>query len=131
MNISIGVDCEEVKRFQKVMDKPKLLNRIFTEHELEYCNQKTDPKPHLAVRFAGKEALIKAFSDMDIRINMGDIEILNNSMGVPQARVKGINPGYQIKLSLSHTKDMVFASALVVSSDDGLGTESRDGTDKN
>ena len=117
MNISIGVDCEEVIRFQEVMDNPKLMNRIFSERELEYCNRKVDPKPHLAVRFAGKEALIKAFSDMDIRINMGDIEILNNSLGVPQATVKGLDRDYTIKLSLSHTKDMVVASALVISSE--------------
>ncbi len=117
MNISIGVDCEEIKRFQKVMAEPKLSDRIFTERELEYCNLKNDPKPHLAVRFAGKEALIKAFSDVDIRINMGDIEILNNSRGVPQASVKGLDQGYTIKLSLSHTKEMAFASALVISAE--------------
>ena len=122
MNFSIGIDCEEIRRFQQMMDKPRLLDRIFSEKELEYCRSKVNPTPHLAVRFAGKEALIKAFSDMDVQINMKDIEILNNSRGVPVARVKGVD-GYTIKVSLSHSKDMVVASALVISQHPELNNE--------
>ena len=114
MNFSIGIDCEEIKRFQKMLDEPRLLNRIYSRKELEYCKGKANPTPHLAVRFAGKEALIKAFSDMDVQIYMTDIEILNNPRGVPKASVKGVD-GYTIKISLSHSKDMAVASALVIS----------------
>ena len=122
MNVSIGIDCEEIRRFQTMVDKPRLLNRIFSEKELEYCRGKADPTPHLAVRFAGKEALIKAFSDMDVQIHMNDIEILNNSRGVPVAQVKGVG-GYTIKVSLSHSKDMAVASALVISQHSELDDE--------
>ena len=76
------------------------------------------PESHLAVRFAGKEAVIKAFSDIDIQINMKDIEIVNNSKGVPQASVKGkVSEGFVIKISLSHSKDMAIAQAFVISPD--------------
>jgi holo-[acyl-carrier protein] synthase len=119
MNFSIGIDCEEIKRFQKVLDDPNLQNRIFTEKELEYCKSKTDPKPHLAVRFAGKEAVIKAFFDFGVQIEMGDIEIINNSMGVPQVAVSGIED-LIIKLSLSHSTDLAIAAALVIKPDSVL-----------
>ncbi len=122
MNFSIGIDCEEIRRFQKMLDEPRLLTRIFSEKELEYCRGKANPTPHLAVRFAGKEALIKAFSDMYVQINMKDIEILNNSRGVPKASVKGVD-GYTIKVSLSHSKDMAVASAIVISQNSELDSE--------
>jgi holo-[acyl-carrier protein] synthase len=120
MNISIGIDCEEIERFQKVLDEPRLLNRIFSEKEIEYCKGKAEPKSHLAVRFAGKEAVIKAFSDIDIQVNMRDIEILNNSLGVPHVTVKSVN-GYIIKISISHSNDMAIAQALIISPDDKIG----------
>jgi len=122
MNFSIGIDCEEIRRFQEVLDKIGFLNRIFSERELEYCRGKVNSKAHLAVRFAGKEALIKAFSDMDVQINMKDIEIINNSRGVPEASVKGVD-GYTIKVSLSHSEDMAVASALVISQNSELDNE--------
>jgi len=112
MNFSIGIDCVEIERFQKVLDNQNLLNRIFTKKEIEYCLGKADPKKHLAARFAGKEALIKAFSDQDIQISMKDIEIINNQRGVPQANVEGIK-GFEIKISLSHCKNIAVAQTLL------------------
>ena len=121
MTISIGIACEEIQRLQKVLDEPNLLNRIFTKKEIEYCKSKAKPNSHFAVRFAGKEALIKAFSDIDIQINMGDIEIINNAHGVPQVSVKGkAGEGFIIKISLSHSKDMAIAQALVISPNTNL-----------
>jgi holo-[acyl-carrier protein] synthase len=117
MNISIGIDCEEIERFQKVLDKPNLINRIFTKKEIEYCNKKIKPNSHFAVRFAGKEAVIKAFSDMNIQVHMKDIEILNNSLGVPQVKVKSID-GFIIKISLSHSENIAIAQAIVINQED-------------
>ena len=122
MNFSIGIDCEEIRRFQGILDNPRLLTRIFSEKELEYCRGKGNPEAHLAARFAGKEALIKAFSDMDVQVNMKDIEIVNNSRGVPKASVKGVD-GYTVKISLSHSKDMVVASAIVISQNSELDSK--------
>lgn len=113
MNFSIGIDCVEIERFQEVLDNQKLLNRIFTKKEIKYCLGKANSKKHLAVRFSGKEALIKAFSDQDIQIAMSDIEIINNHKGVPLATVKGIN-GFDIKLSLSHSKNLAVAQAIII-----------------
>jgi holo-[acyl-carrier protein] synthase len=56
--------------------------RLFTEAELEYCRRHTDPLPHLAARFAAKEAAFKA-------IGTG----LSNGIGWKMAEV--IQPGGQ------------------------------------
>lgn len=112
MNYSIGIDCVEIERFQKVLDNQKLLNRIFSKKEIEYCLGKADPKKHLAVRFAGKEALIKAFSDQNIQLGMKDIEIINNPKGLPLAKVEGIKD-FEIKISLSHCKNFAIAQVLL------------------
>ena len=114
MIFSIGIDCVEIERFQKVLDSPELLNRIFTKEEVEYCLGKANSKKHLAARYAGKEALIKAFSDQDIQVAISDIEIINDHRGVPQARVEGIKD-IAIKISLSHCKNLAIAQALLIS----------------
>jgi holo-[acyl-carrier protein] synthase len=118
MNFAIGIDCEDITRFQKILDDQNLQERIFTEKELKYCKSKADPKPHLAVRFAGKEAVIKAFFEYGVQIEMNDIEITNNSLGVPQAFVSGVED-FIIKLSLSHSSDTAMATALVIKPDSG------------
>lgn len=117
MNLAIGIDCEGLERFRKVMDDPRLMARIFTPGETEYCMARADPSKHLAVRFAAKEALIKAFSDLGHQVPMGDIEITNHPSGRPLASVKGVQ-GYTIKISLSHSQDLAVAQALVYQTDD-------------
>ena len=61
-NINIGVDIEDVKRFQKlnlVSDKT-FLGKIFTKNELVYCFSKKNKAEHLAGRFSAKESILKA-----------------------------------------------------------------------
>lgn len=51
--------------------------------ELKYCLSKTNPYPHLAARFAGKEAVIKLISGFGGKISPNEIEILNDNSGAP------------------------------------------------
>jgi holo-[acyl-carrier protein] synthase len=62
MPISIGNDIISNERVRKALADhgDRFLNRIFTEEEQIYCLAKKDPVPHLAARFACKEAFIKA-----------------------------------------------------------------------
>jgi holo-[acyl-carrier protein] synthase len=59
----IGVDLVECARIQHSLDRfgEKFLHRIFTEGEIEYSMSMKFPARHLAARFAGKEAVAKAF----------------------------------------------------------------------
>ena len=60
-NFAIGVDIESISRFKNLKrDKSRhFLEKIFTQNELNYCFSKKVPSPHLAVRFAAKEAAEK------------------------------------------------------------------------
>lgn len=112
--LGVGVDCVEVCRFDyKTLQNKRLLKKIFTKNEINYCSKKAKPSQHFAARFAGKEAIIKALSGRAVGYNM--IEIVNNNKGVPAAKIlsSGLD-NLNIKISLSHTKEMAMAFAVVL-----------------
>ena len=111
-DFAIGVDIESILRFKNLKrDKSRhFLEKIFTEDELNYCFSKKPPSPHLAVRFAAKEAVVKAVSSFRKEIPaLNEIEISNNTRGFPMATLKG----YKIKISLSHCEDKAIAFVVV------------------
>lgn len=117
-NLGVGVDIEQIERFIKPVDEKdeRFLGRIFTRAEIEYCFAHGKPYQHLAVRYAGKEAVVKALSQLKMEGAVySDIEILNNDEGVPDVviRKEGFG-GLIIKLSLSHSEQSAIAFALVV-----------------
>lgn len=58
----IGVDVVKVDRLVESLGRfgARMEARLFTPGELEYCRRHKDPMPHLAARFAAKEAAFKA-----------------------------------------------------------------------
>jgi holo-[acyl-carrier protein] synthase len=113
-DISIGVDIEDIERFVSLdINKNKsFFDRLYTHREMEYCLSKSNPYPHLAVRFAGKEAVIKLISGFDEKITPTEIEILNDAKGTPVVNInnKRLN-NIKVKISLSHCKDKAIAFA--------------------
>src|SRR5206468_4150161 len=61
--IGTGVDLVECARIQRSIERfgEKFLHRVFTDGEIEYSMSMKFPARHLAARFAGKEAVSKAF----------------------------------------------------------------------
>ena len=121
MQVKTGTDIIEVERIKDSIEKlgDKFLNRVFTENEIKYCEEKKITKyEHYAARFAAKEAIFKAISpllDNKFSIDWTDIEILNDNQGRPYAvmskeNLKNIN----IDISLSHIKEYALATAVVV-----------------
>ena len=121
--LGIGTDIESIDRFRemKLSDNP-FLNKAFTKNELDYCLSKENPAPHLAARYAGKEAVIKALNGAG-KSNAGceGIEILNNPDGTPIVRLHDNNPNkLKVLISLSHCEDKALAFAVVMQvSDNG------------
>ena len=78
----IGIDLVRVERIRGSIERfgARFEARVFTEPELEYCRRHKDPLPHLAARWAAKEAAFKA-------IGTG----LSNGVGWKDAEV--IQPG--------------------------------------
>lgn len=61
MIIAIGYDLVEIKRIRRLIQRQKAVQRLFTEHEVEYCQRYNDSAPSFAVRFAAKEAFQKVW----------------------------------------------------------------------
>lgn len=113
--MSIGIDCEDISRFNKIVNNENLLKKIFTKREIDYCMSKANPPQHFAVRFAGKEAVIKAINTSDKKVSISQIEILNNDAGSPIVNLLDKDPSlYDIKLSLSHSKETAIAFSVVI-----------------
>ena len=123
MTLQVGTDIIEIDRMRKlfVERRDRLIARILCAEEKEYCLSKADPVPHMAARFAAKEALLKAMGT-DVRglFRWGDIGILRESGAPPRYRLTGRARSYfeenklrPVSLSLSHSRDYALAVALV------------------
>ncbi|MEI7856143.1 MAG: holo-ACP synthase [Methanomicrobiales archaeon] len=117
-NIGIGTDIVEIQRFENLTDTvfSAFLAKNFTRNELDYCLSKKDPAPHLAARFAGKEAVIKALYSLNItHLFYPSIEILNDDLGVPYVRINtDKTENLVIKISLSHSAEMALAFCIII-----------------
>ena len=121
MQVKTGTDIIEVERIKDSIEKlgDKFLNRVFTENEIKYCEEKNITKyEHYAARFAAKEAIFKAISpllDNKFSIDWTNIEISNDNQGRPYAVLSKENlKNIDIDISLSHIKEYALATAVVV-----------------
>lgn len=113
--IGIGTDIETINRFNLERNKDKkLLEKIFTQSELDYCFAKVLPAQHLAGKFCAKEAIIKAFSPVK-KIYFKNIEIISDGSTSPQVVMEGIPHDYTVMLSISHCEDKALAFATLIS----------------
>lgn len=124
MIYGIGVDIVSIKRFREMYEKHgrRLLNKIFSQAEIEYILSKNSPYPHMAARFAVKEAYSKALgTGIGEHANFNEISTENDENGKPHILLYGktkreierlISDRYEIHVSLSHEKE--FAVAYVV-----------------
>ena len=115
-----GVDVVELSRFRSALKRggEAFMRRIFTKQEEAYAKRRRRTTLlHLAGRFAAKEAVIKAISQVNPRrvLAMHQIEIRNDHLGRPSIVLhdKPKN-GLQIHVSLSHVDTVAVASAIVI-----------------
>jgi holo-[acyl-carrier protein] synthase len=109
----IGVDIEGIARFRKLDRKrhSAFFSKVFTHKELDYCFSKPDAAQHLAARFAGKEAVIKALSGLGKKHpGHAKIEIARRKDGAPSVRLP--LKGVRVAISLSHARDAAIAFAV-------------------
>ena len=111
--IGTGIDIVEVKRIKRVIAGNKaFLARVFTPGEIDYCAGKANKYQHYAVRFAAKEAILKALGSKGIALK--DISIRNLDSGQPQVVLSGRLKKLEknIVISLSHSNDYAVAQAI-------------------
>ncbi|MDR2676482.1 MAG: holo-ACP synthase [Endomicrobium sp.] len=110
--MNIGIDIEEVKRFEKYVNNKKYLKRVFVKEEILYSLTKENSAQYLAARFAAKEAVWKALNIRNKNFSITDISIKNTKKGKPQVYIKN-KKCKRIDVSMSHTKKYVTAVAII------------------
>jgi phosphopantethiene--protein transferase domain len=93
--------------------------RLFSADERAYCDKRNRPEVHYALRFAAKEAVMKALGTGARGLAWREIEILPNRRGKPlvylhgAARKRGQTIGMRgIDISLTHEGDLAIAAVV-------------------
>ena len=121
--LTTGVDIIEIERIQSALERwgQRFLHRIYTEEEITYCRGRAQ---NLAVRFAAKEAAMKALGTGVRGVGWKDIEVVRSQGGAPSIRLHGRalvraeKLGVrELALSMSHSKSYAVASVVGFISD--------------
>ena len=92
MITGIGIDVIQNERIRESIQRfgERFLNRIYTEHEKEYCQKCAKPELHYAARFAAKEATFKALgTGWAAGVKWRDVEVQRLASGKPELHLYG------------------------------------------
>lgn len=123
MIVGTGIDIVNIERIERLMVRwgDLFLGRVFTEREIISCQQRTRPPECFAIRFAAKEAFLKAIGwGLRNGIQWTDIEVENDPMGRPlfsfHRKAKEFLESRRIQkalLTLSHERPYAVAHVLL------------------
>ena len=122
MILGVGIDIIEVARIRASHERfgERFLARILRPGEIEYCLSHRDPAPHLAARFAAKEAVSKAFgTGIGQHLGWQDMEVQRKLSGEPflilhEQGLELLNARGQAKIHISLSHTIQHATALAV-----------------
>jgi holo-[acyl-carrier protein] synthase len=116
MPVGVGIDLIEIERIERALERrPRLAERLFTEGEIAYAEERARPGRHLAARFAAKEAVIKA---LGTGVPPAQIEI--EAGEPPRVRLTGSaaevtrEQGAKLSVSLTHSREAAAAVAIAL-----------------
>ncbi|MFQ6079328.1 MAG: holo-ACP synthase [Thermodesulfobacteriota bacterium] len=123
MIYGIGIDIVSIRRIERMLERwgPFFTQRVYTPGEIAFCEGKSNPAQHFALRWAVKEAMFKALGlGLRREIKWTDIEVVNDRFGKPSLKVhnqaKGLLSDRNIKttfVSISHEKDYGIAQVVL------------------
>jgi holo-[acyl-carrier protein] synthase len=88
--IGLGVDVVDIERFRTLMQRtPTMRERLFPAVELQHVATLADPVPSLAVRFAAREAVMKAMGLGLGAFGFHDVWVDRATSGAPSLTVTG------------------------------------------
>jgi holo-[acyl-carrier protein] synthase len=121
--VGIGIDATDIPRLRQALDRfgERFLKRVFTEAEIAYCRRRRDPVPHLAGRFAAKEAGMKALGTGHSHgVLWKDVEIIRGG-GPPQLRFHNAAARHAERLgtirtlvTITHAETLAFAQVMLI-----------------
>ncbi len=118
----LGVDIVEIERMRRALHRtPAMKERLFSAAERAYCDGRKKPEIHYAMRFAAKEAVLKALGTGFSGMRFTDVEVERDDRGRPAPRlsgraaeVAGERGIVEMHLSLSFTHTTAVASAVAI-----------------
>lgn len=122
MIIGTGIDIIEVDRVAEKLGKENgFREKVFSENEIAFCENKVNKAEHYAARFAAKEAFLKATGKGLLETyDLFEIEVASDDSGKPFIRLTGAlatraseNRWKKIHVSLSHLKTMACAVVII------------------
>jgi holo-[acyl-carrier protein] synthase len=126
MRFSVGTDIVDIEKLRGSFARwgQRLISRVLTDRENQYCRSKANFLQSVAGRIAAKEAIYKALYRHGVTgYSWRDIEILEDRAKAPvvniSERVADITPAVQIAISISHTERHAIAIAHIEVVDNG------------
>ena len=121
MVLGLGTDIVEIGRMEKAMGKEAFLARVFTQEERAYCDGRgAGREASYAARWAGKEAVLKAFGTGLRRGTLLDVEIVPDALGAPEVHLHGFFAARaaemgvtRVWVTLSHEKEYATAYCIL------------------
>lgn len=120
----MGVDLAQIPRFRRAVERwdDRFLRKVFTDDEIAYCRDRRDPIPHLAARFAAKEAALKALgTGLALGTRWREVEVRRAPGQAPTLTLTGrcqalaaARGADTALLSLTHDGDYALAQVLLL-----------------
>jgi holo-[acyl-carrier protein] synthase len=121
--IGIGIDATDLPRVADLVERygDRFLRRVFTDGEIAYCTKRRNPVPHLAGRFAVKEAAMKALgTGQSLGVMWKDIEVVRAG-GPPRLRMQGgaarradAMGVTRSLVTITHSESLAFAQVMLL-----------------
>jgi len=120
--LGIGIDATDIPRVAAMVARhgDRFLRRVFTDGEIAYCTRHRDPSPHLAGRFAAKEAAMKAlgtghaegvlWTDVEVVREDGPPRLVLHGAAAVRAAAMGVRRSF---LTISHADALAVAQVLL------------------
>jgi holo-[acyl-carrier protein] synthase len=125
MIIGLGTDVLEIDRMDLAMERrgKGFERRVFTEAEAAHCKRRKNQAESFAVRFAVKEATLKAMGrGLFQGVSLKDIEVVHDRRGKPDILLSGGGKrrfeemgGKSISVSMTHSNLVAFAVVIIES----------------
>ncbi|NOY12482.1 MAG: holo-ACP synthase [Deltaproteobacteria bacterium] len=122
--VGIGTDLARIERFRRFLEPDnRVLSRVFSAGERQYALQMRDPAPHLAARFAAKEAFVKALgTGLRDGLSWQQVVVVRDQLGCPALQLTGRaaellteRGAASTHLSYSHDGDYAVATVILES----------------
>ena len=128
MVLGTGIDMVNIERMERILARwgDHFLHRVFTAREILWCQKRVQASECYAIRFAAKEAFLKAIGwGWRNGIQWTDIEVENDPLGKPSfsfyRKAKEVLETLCVRrsfLTLSHERPYAVAHVLLEGKDD-------------